>query len=220
MSTLAECYIHFAPHNADARLAKYQRYFVAVGKKSAKKIYGPRVLCTVTVSEGSIKAWVKVGGALYAFLATYGTFRQGIDYLANDARKFSGIVAASARQDLKLQKSEIIRIEHRLGIPGKIQRLVKEHALLMKMSHNSEDYNRLKSEFTRHLSGVTREIDEPQDIELLIRTFHEGLPDLSAITDNVISVGQGLGTIGCHNAQGRLLHSTKQQQIQIRLKNG
>ncbi|OEA15795.1 hypothetical protein BBM55_15300 [Vibrio parahaemolyticus] len=118
----------------------------------AEEKFKTSVQVVVEVEDGSIKVKIGIGAAaLYAFVANYGSFRTGIDYLVKDARTFSEYVIEQTKSEEQIPDNAISRTEKRLGVPGKIQRYLKDIDKLnsLDLSHveREEKLEDLKEEF-------------------------------------------------------------------------
>ncbi|MGD0237532.1 MAG: hypothetical protein ABSC55_23765 [Syntrophorhabdales bacterium] len=85
-----------------------------------------------TVEEGSIKSKIVVGLAglhfLYQAISGYGSFRQGIDTFARDVQKAGRAINELQLDQLKRDRSDVIRNRSGSGLPGKLSRLFQEVA--------------------------------------------------------------------------------------------
>ncbi|EOX3395697.1 hypothetical protein ACPFUL_003660 [Vibrio cholerae] len=118
----------------------------------AESKFKTSVRVVVEVEDGSIKVKIGIGAvALYTMVVNYGSFRTGIDYIVKDARAFSEYVIEQTKAQEHIPDGAISRTEKRLGVPGKIQRYLKEIDNLNShdLSHNErqEKLEELKEEF-------------------------------------------------------------------------
>ncbi|MEC6831200.1 hypothetical protein VXS06_05400 [Photobacterium toruni] len=110
------------------------------------------VRVVIEVEDGSIIVKIGIGAvALYTMVANYGSFRTGIDYIVKDARTFSEYVIEQTKAEENIPNDAISRTEKRLGVPGKIQRYLKDIDKLnsLNLSHveRQERLDGLKAEF-------------------------------------------------------------------------
>ena len=103
----------------------------------------------------------------------YGSFRSGIDYLVKDAKKFNEIVVSNLVGTLDIPKHEFYRIERRLGVPGKIQRLLVR---IERLSNITEELERVKSEIINILKKLPDEEDRKMFIKALPEPISPTLP--------------------------------------------
>ena len=184
MIKLAEAYIHFSIDITDVPLEDlrafedeiYSRYHHIL-----KEFRGKRVL-TVRVEEGSLKIRLAVFGTIYVLITSYGSFRQGIDYLVSDAKKFDKMVASDLVEHVNIPREKVYRIEKRLGIPGKIRRILVR---IDRVSQRSSSYNhpdiaeeikQIKSEVINILNAMPDEQDRQIFIEALPQPISSSLP--------------------------------------------
>ncbi|MDQ7049024.1 MAG: hypothetical protein Q9M92_05570 [Enterobacterales bacterium] len=134
------------------------------------------------VEEGSVKAWLTVVGTIYAGIASYGSFRSGIDYLAEDSKDFSEYVLKTFKSEAKLPKETYYRTERRLCTPGKIQRLYK--AIDSKQGSINKEAIHLKTK------QIITELDSPQDRKYFLNEIPQeiigGFPEPLPKRDNYI----------------------------------
>lgn len=172
---IAETYIHIkdVPSNLSKRKAK--NYLEENVKLWAEQRFKKPVVIKIRVEEGSLKVWVLVGGiSLFNLVAGYGSFRSGIDHLVKDSKAFSNYVIEQFVQDENVSNTAVLRAEKRLGVPGKIQRFLKELNALnsTNLSHNDRELKiqKLHDEFI----NIIKLLDNEQDREL----FMENVPVL------------------------------------------
>ena len=146
---IAETYIHikYVPRDLSAREVK--NYLNKHAHNWAVSYFGEKVQVEVEVLEGSLKIKLLVGGLfLFELISNYGDFRQGIDVAVNDARSFSEYVIEQFVEHEEIDQDRIYRLERRLGVPGKIQRFLRELDNLNSPELNAVD-RRAQSESLR-----------------------------------------------------------------------
>lgn len=125
MPKIAETYINLKIDPSEKFIENSKAYLFQRANIFAKEIFKGEPSVCVIVDDGSYKVWVSVATAIYIVISGYGSFRSGIDHLVKDSRKFSEFFISDFINESKISKEKIFRIERRLGIPGKIQRLLK-----------------------------------------------------------------------------------------------
>lgn len=118
----------------------------------AEEQFKTSVNIVVEVEDGSIRVKIGIGAfALYSIVANYGSFRTGIDYIVKDAREFSETVIEQTKIEEHIPNGAISRTEKRLGVPGKIQRYLKNidkvNGLNLSHVERQEKLDELKEEF-------------------------------------------------------------------------
>lgn len=125
MLKIAETYIHLKIEPTDIFIEKSKAYLFYRSQSIANEIFHDEINVYVRVESGSYKAWVTVVGAIFIGISQYGSFRSGIDHIVNDARTCSEHVISDFINESGVKEERIFRLERRLGIPGKIQRVLK-----------------------------------------------------------------------------------------------
>ncbi|MEJ1380699.1 MAG: hypothetical protein RPT95_06990 [Candidatus Sedimenticola sp. (ex Thyasira tokunagai)] len=179
---ISETYIHIKDVPNGLSKEKARRYLEQHARIWAEQNFKESVIVKVRVEEGSLKVWVFVGGlTLFNFVANYGSFRSGIDHLVTDARTFSNYVIEHFGEDEGIPEAAVLRVERRLGVPGKIQRFLKS---LDKFNSPDIDPNerhakvqKLREEFIE----ILELLENDQDREL----FMQQVPDNISHIPNV-----------------------------------
>ncbi|WP_288740752.1 hypothetical protein [uncultured Rheinheimera sp.] len=120
-------YIHIS-RNLDQKALKDIEFFLEkeVAKLTSDK-FSDEISIHVKVIDGSIKAYVVLGGlTLYNLVSGYGSLRSGIDTLVKDVQSVSSMAIDIFSVRENVLPHEIIHQERRLGIPGKVQRYLKK----------------------------------------------------------------------------------------------
>lgn len=125
MLKIAETYIHFKIEPTDIFIEESKAYLFYRSQSIANEIFHYDINVYVRVESGSYKAWVTVVGAIFIGISQYGSFRSGIDHIVNDARTFSEHVISDFINESGVKEERIFRLERRLGVSGKIQRVLK-----------------------------------------------------------------------------------------------
>jgi hypothetical protein len=199
MSKIAEVYIHLQidPSNEFHETSKV--YLFQHANMFANKLFQGEPKVYIRVEEGSYKAWITVVSAVYIAISGYGSFRSGIDHLVNDARNFSEYVISDFISESKISKEKIVRLERRLGISGKIQRILKRIDNLgtnislkqsmeiidgkpvssqnVVISQDKEEIENIKNEIIRIFELLENDKDRKLFFESLPDNFKNEMPD-------------------------------------------
>jgi hypothetical protein len=184
MIKLAEAYIHFSIDVKDvppSDLRAFEEEIYARYALILNEFRGNRVL-TVRVEDGSLKIWITVLGTLYTLIIGYGAFRQGIDYLVSDAKKFDNMVISDLVESVNIPQEKVYRIERRLGMPGKIQRILVRVERLSQLSSTyqnpdiADEVEHIKGEIINILKAIPDEQDRQIFIEALPKPISSSLP--------------------------------------------
>ena len=174
MTTLSETYFNFKVDASRYELEAVYEYLSFIGNKYAVQIYGQEVDIQVRIEEGSLKAWVTAAGIIYGTISGYGSFRSGIEHLTEDARSFGKIVSARFIEDSGIEKEKIYRVEKRLGIPGKINRLLTRIEELEQADYSNQLVRDELKAIHSQVKRIIDDLDSDQDRKL----FLSSLPDI------------------------------------------
>ena len=176
MTLVAETYLNCSIYLPAEDREELAAYIGGRSREIFQEIYAGRPGVSVKVEAGSVKIWVEAVAALAVVITGYGSFRSGIDYLVGDARKFSEAVRGVI-VDVGVDSSEIAVFQRRLGVVGKIQRVLKsiervEGSYYYDHNDRRDRLDQLKAE----LFEVIIELDGEKDRSLLL----ENLPEVIA----------------------------------------
>jgi len=162
MPKIAEAYFHFKISVSSKDLALIQKYLETEGRIVSKKLFGEKISLEVNVETGSLKVWITVGSMLL-IIANYGSFRSGVDYIIKDARTFSQWIFDDFKMNAEVKDAEIVRIERRLGVPGKIQRLLKSIDKLKYSHFNADKIEEKMAQIRKDLAAIFQSLDSRED---------------------------------------------------------
>ncbi len=168
MSVLSQAYIHLKVEASLYELEAVEEYLSFIGKKFALELYGNNLDVNVRIEEGSLKTWVTTAGFIYAGIAGYGSFRSGIDHMNHDGRAFGELVSSAFIEKANVDKERVYRVERRLGVPGKIKRLLVRIDKLQKATHTNQIVKKELSVLQREVQDIVNHIDSESDAELFV----------------------------------------------------
>ncbi|MEH6518735.1 MAG: hypothetical protein V7742_18815 [Halioglobus sp.] len=168
MSTLSVAYVHLKLSASVSEIEAVQEYLTIIGKNYAHELYKQEIYIEVHVEAGSLKAWVVVAGSLYIGIGQYGSFRSGIDHLVKDARTFGEAVSSTFIETADIDNEKVYRIERRLGIPGRIKRLLSKIDQIEQADYVSRLAVRDLSDLRLEVQGIVDDLDSEEDISLLV----------------------------------------------------
>lgn len=174
MALLAQAYLHLGINMRPPDREAYAEFLRATTTEISRDVYGATVAIRVESAEGSTKFWVSAAAGLAAAIVSYGAFRTGLDYLVKDARELSGRVL-QAVEETGIARSEIDVFQRRLGVVGKIQRVMRSLDHLERSGSELDsawrhsEYSRLKA----ILFEVLTELETPEDREFLLSHLPE-----------------------------------------------
>ncbi len=122
--------------------------------------------------KGLLKGCVLVLGIMYGVTVGYGSFRSGIDHIVKDAKNISEKTISYLIEKEGISRTEIIRNERRLGIPGKIQRVFNKINKGNKEILNME----IKHDLIRIFKQIVNEKDRDYYCLNLTEKYRKSLP--------------------------------------------
>jgi hypothetical protein len=179
LGKLAQTYLHLKVRTSEPQLADTRAYFEYVGAISAQDHFKRQIELEIRIEEGSLRVWLTVIGSLYAGISAYGSFRAGIDYMVQDARKFSEYIIERVKGDIDMPPGALFRSERRLGLPGQIQRLYPQLEETVELIEKGHDIpaRQLQDLVRQQIQHIASELDEPEEKKIL-HALEESLPEL------------------------------------------
>lgn len=171
---VAETYIHIKlpARNQEEFILNSKRALKKYARQSARRNFKKDVYIEISLEDGSIIAKIKVGiKGLIIFTIAYGGVRTGIDYYVKDARAFSEYVIENYEDEVNIQEKDVIRLERRLGLPGKIKRYFKEMDKLDSDDLNDNQKRELLSKLKKDLVVILKSIDSQQERQILVNSL-------------------------------------------------
>ena len=168
MSKLAETYLHLEIRLDDEGKKQLQRYLQEKAPFYSAGVYEYELEYAVNIEDGSVKVWLTVAGAIYAGIASYGSFRSGIDYLVKDAQTVSERAFADLK-DSGMPQDHVINFQRRQGVPGQIKRALREIRMLENNGRNlsEKEYNSKTKSVRRALERISKGLDHEKDLNIL-----------------------------------------------------
>lgn len=174
---IAETYIHLTIDTSSEFRDAAKSYLYSRANTLSKEIIGKEVELSVRVEGGSFIAWATIFGILtFTALTKYGSLRSGIDYLVKDIRKFSQVVIDNFLHESNISEEDVYRLERRLGVPGKIQRLFKKIDRFERENH-PETSNEIKNEADKLKKEILKILEQIQE-DIDRKMFLHSLPEL------------------------------------------
>jgi hypothetical protein len=184
MTKIAETYFRLAIRLDRRDRIELSSYLNDHAIEYAAGLFAQKPEFIIRIEEGTIKGWVTVAGVIAIAISQYGSFRSGLDYLIHDARAFSERV----RDDIcgsGLTRNEIIRFERRLGVPGKLSRVMQRfdyldaHATTM----SPKEYRESLTAAKRELQEIIGLIDDEAERECVLEGLKSSLPPRLPLND-------------------------------------
>lgn len=177
MTKIAETYLRLDIRLDNNDKIEFKRYLEKQARIYASELFHQDATFVVHIEDGSVKAWILVGGILFTnALVQYGSIRTGLDYAIKDARHFSENVF----NDIKasgIPSNDIGRFERRLGVPGQLNRIFKRIDNLQKEGRDlsKADYDREFSLIRKQLIKTLGQIDNRNDLRLVRNNLPKSL---------------------------------------------
>lgn len=109
--------------------AVFEKYLLYKGKVYAKEFYHKEFLSdvlyfAVELEDGSLKSRLRIFGTISTrALIAFAGISAGIDYIIRDSQMVTEHIVQDIVNEQSIDPNLIVRVERRLGIPGKIKRL-------------------------------------------------------------------------------------------------
>ena len=121
-------------------------------------------------------------GAIYVVIAGYGSFRSGIDYLVHDGRHFGDMVTSRFIQDAGIDEEKVYRVERRLGIPGRIRRLLVKIDKIEQADYTSPAAREELEALREEVQGIVDDLDSKKDRQIFISNLPKTYQDVEPTT--------------------------------------
>ncbi|WP_207807945.1 MULTISPECIES: hypothetical protein [unclassified Pseudomonas] len=125
-SIICQAYLHIdpVPENLDEAALKAElESFLGV---RAEFFLYKDVGTEVELKEGSLKIYLTILGTLYAGIAQYPDFRQGVELFAADSKRVSDYAVSESLFLTKSRHDCVLRTEARTGVCGTLKKIVDE----------------------------------------------------------------------------------------------
>jgi len=152
----------------------FEKYLLYKGKEYSSIVYNRELLVDglyfqVELEDGSLKARLKIFGkiAFGAYIA-FGGIRTTLDYLIKDSRSVTEYIARDIANEPNIGANSIVRVERRLGVPGKMKRLYNDVARLNRNRENltENQQQELIENIQKHYEELIKELDH-QEIQII-----------------------------------------------------
>ncbi|MGK0254424.1 MAG: hypothetical protein ACI9OE_001925 [Mariniflexile sp.] len=180
---ISETYIKFNFEFTENNKALIKEaYLEYVGRQSKDFLKNrEEVIISIEYEKGSLKvriiAW---GAAIYVGVAAYGSFRSGIREMVNDSKDFSEFVHERIKDDPNIDENNIIRLQKRTGIPGRLNEIFIQVNSLQRNLNNftpnqvQQQLNNIKQEIS-NISAILNQNDRAEFFNALPPNFSNNL---------------------------------------------
>jgi len=178
MSTLSQAYLNLTIDASASEIEAVRTYLAEVGRCIAIEVYGQEIEIEIRIEDGSLKAWVTVVGLIWVGVASYGSFRTGIDYLVHDGRQFGEMVTSRFIEDAGLQDDKVYRVERRLGIPGRIRRLLVKIEKIENAEYTNPVVRTELEKLRQEVQRIVDDLDTDKDRKIFVSNLPEPYQDV------------------------------------------
>lgn len=180
---LCQAYVHINPVGLDeddvANLKRHLELFVAT--RGQFFLY-EEVASDVELKDGSLKLYLTIAGALYIAIGQYGSFRDGVNYLAQDTKRLADCMVSESLFLTKSRHNTTIRAEARTGVTGSLKVVVDRLDYIRgEMGHISTPATTrqiadLEDQINRLIGNLRDPADPPYVADEICKIVKEVLP--------------------------------------------
>lgn len=172
---VAEAYIKLKLQYNEANKVKIKKALLKATEIEMSEFkYNDGLIYVVVIEKGSIKAKVIIYGAIVVQgIANYGSIRQGIDQIWQDAKQASEYVITLAKQnDNQINDNTIERTEKRTGLIGRIKRIL-DRIDYLERNIDAIGHNQVRHELAKLRQDITNilELLNEQDKQVIMETL-------------------------------------------------
>lgn len=158
---LCQAYIHIDPVPIDKKEYEQFKTYITefIGIRGKFFLYED-VETDIQLKDGSLIVYVSILGAVYLAIGQYGSFRSGVDFLANDVKRLSEIIVSESLFQSKSRHRNIKHIEARIGVIGSLKKAVDDIDRVKEMFGKSKPdsvtkrINLLANEISKMISNL------------------------------------------------------------------
>lgn len=129
---LCQAYVHIETEFDSDQLANLKKHLELFVSTRGQFFLYETVDTDVEFKEGSLKIYLSVLGSLYIAIAQYGSFRDGVNFLADDAKRLADCVVSESLFLTKSRHTETLRTEARIGVAGSLKSAIDRLDLIQK----------------------------------------------------------------------------------------
>lgn len=177
-----------------------EKYLSTVGREVIEREYNHEYFDNdfsfqIEIEEGSIKVRFRwLGNIAFTVFVAYGGLRTTVDYMVKDAQRVTEVIVENLNDSVNIEREKIVRVERRLGTPGRIQRVFKKIDKLKKNDGLSDsEKSLLIGELHRELLELVDDLDsiEMQMIELEVVKSKLPLPSGREVPKEFVAMQMG-----------------------------
>ena len=170
---IGETYIHLTTDTSPEFRDFAKSFLFSQANAIGQETLRTEVEISVRIEEGSLTIWVTILGTLLNALIFYGSIRSGIDQLVKDIRNISQFLIEKFFDEISIPEEEIYRLERRLGVPGKIQRLFKKIDRLEKNDRlgTTGESSSVMKKMKKEIFQILKEMEEEKDRQFFLQSL-------------------------------------------------
>ncbi len=180
MALFGEAYFHLKRIKLDEEQIEQVGSDVSyIAYTIALKKFPSDCLIEVRISDGSVKGWVSIAGALAILggVSDYKGAKEGISEMVKDAKWVAGVINEQVSKIQIVQGATVYRTERRTKTPGRIKRLIEKREWLERnrASMSGPMIDQVQFDLEKLLQQILMEID-PDDRLVLRRILGQEHP--------------------------------------------
>lgn len=181
---LSQAYVHIEIDLDEYQIADLKKHLELFVSSRGRFFLYENVATEVELKEGSLKLYLSVLGVLYVAIGQYGSFREGVNYLAEDAKRLADCVVSESLFLTKSRHDNTIRTEARIGVVGSLKNAVDRLAFIRdQMGHvtiktSMTQISDLQDQIDRLLANLNDPSDPPYVASELCKLAREILPQI------------------------------------------
>jgi len=119
---LCQAYVHIDPVRLDEpQLDQLKRHLEVFITTRGQFFLYESVATDVEFKNGSLKVYATIAGALYIAIGQYGSFRDGVNFLAGDTKRLAECIVSESLFLSRSRHDNTVRAEARIGVVGSLK---------------------------------------------------------------------------------------------------
>lgn len=178
---LCQAYIHIDPVVIDdSRLEALREELELFLSTRGRFFLYDAVESSVEFKDGSLKVYAGIAGAIYIAIGQYGSFRSGVDYLAQDTKRLAEVIISETLFLSRSKHANTIRVESRPGVVGSLKSLLdkiqstRENITNVSLAVTINKLDEIEDEIDRLLGNLKDE----KDVKYVASEVHDYFKEL------------------------------------------
>jgi hypothetical protein len=180
---LCQAYVHIElPDFDDAHLANLKKHLELFVSTRGRFFLYEDVATDVEFKSGSLKLYLTIAGSLYVAIGQYGSFRDGVNFLAGDTKRLAECVVSESLFLTKSRHDTTIRAEARIGVTGTLKSAVDRLSFIssqlgdIPLQKSTEQIGEVHDDIGRLIENLNDPADPPYIADELCKVVKEFLP--------------------------------------------